>query len=259
MSWSLVVASNSTAVLEANLLRSVEIKKALDIVVQKGAKSAAIAYNAGIDVCRSELIIFAHQDIYLPEGWAENLQKCVNQLYESDPNWGVVGIYGITNSGLGVGYTYSTGLGRLVGAPFSQPIEVRTLDEIVLIIRRSSGLRFDERMPGFHLYGTDICLQAEKKGMRNYVIPCFALHNSCGIKWLPWEFWRAYLYLRKKWWNLLPVITPCTTITKSGMAILNHLMQRTLVTILGKNKPGSRVKNPESFYKNDLFPSLFIK
>lgn len=77
MSWSLVVACNSTVVLEVNLLRSVEVKKALDIVVQKGAKSAAIAYNAGIDVCRSDLIVFAHQDIYLPEGWAEKLEKFI--------------------------------------------------------------------------------------------------------------------------------------------------------------------------------------
>lgn len=256
MSWSLIVASNSHAVLESNLLGSVEVKKALEIVVQKGAKSAAIAYNAGIDACRSDLIVFAHQDVYFAEGWAENLEIFIGWLNDSDSNWGVVGIYGITNSGLGVGYTYSTGLRRFVGRPFSQPIEVRTLDEIILIIRRSSGLRFDERLPGFHLYGTDICLQAEKRGMKNYVIPCFALHNSCGIRWLPWDFWHAYLYLRKKWWNRLPIITPCTIIAKSCMPILNHLIQRTFATIRGKNKRGSRVENPEIFYKKYILPSL---
>lgn len=256
MSWSLVVACSSTAVLEANLLGSVEVRKAVDIAVQKGSKSTAIAYNAGMDACRSDLIVFAHQDIYLPKGWAQHFEKSVDQLSEGDPNWGVVGIYGITNSGLGVGYTYSTGLGRFVGRPFSHPIEVRTLDEIILIIRRSRGLRFDESLPGFHLYGTDICLQAEERGMKNYVIPCFALHNSCGIRWLPWGFWRAYLYLRRKWWNRLPIITPCITITKSGMPILNHLILRTWATIRGKNKPGMRVEDPGSLYKKCVCPSL---
>lgn len=175
---------------------------------------------------------------------------------ESNPNWGVVGIYGITNSGLGVGYAYSTGLKRFVGAPLNHPIEVRTLDEIILIIRRSSGLRFDERLPGFHLYGTDICLQAEKKGMRNYVIPCFALHNSNGIKFLPLDFWKAYLYLRRKWWHYLPIKTSCTYITKSCTPIFRNYIGRGWSTVKGKNTVGTRVENPERFYKENIDPFL---
>jgi len=82
------------------------------------------------------------------------------------------------------------------------------------VVRRSSGLRFDEQLPGFHLYGTDICLQAESRQLGCYIIPAFCLHNANGVTRFPREFWRAWFYLRRKWWQYLPVKTCCTTITK---------------------------------------------
>ena len=140
------------------------------------------------------------------------------------PLWGVTGAYGVTTCGKGAGHIYSTGLGRFVGEPFTEPIQVRSLDEMLLVLRRSADIRFDERVPGFHLYGTDICLEAEARGMRNCVLPCFALHNSIGIKWLPMSFWQAYIYLRRKWKNRLPLITPCTKITAGCTPIINHIL-----------------------------------
>ena len=44
------------------------------------------------------------------------------------------------------------------------PAQVATLDELLLIVKRDSGLRFDPEL-GFHLYGADICLQAIEQGL----------------------------------------------------------------------------------------------
>jgi hypothetical protein len=44
------------------------------------------------------------------------------------------------------------------------PARVATLDELLLVIRRDSGLRFDHAL-GFHLYGAEICLQARERGL----------------------------------------------------------------------------------------------
>ena len=44
------------------------------------------------------------------------------------------------------------------------PARVATLDELLLIVRRDAGLRFDPDL-GFHLYGADICLQASEQGL----------------------------------------------------------------------------------------------
>lgn len=175
------------------------------------------------------------------------------------PKWGVAGAYGVTTYGKGAGYVYSIGLRRLVGEPFTEPIQVRSLDEMLLVLRRSVDLRFDERLPGFHLYGTDICLEAEVRGMRNYALLCFALDNSSGIKWLPLSFWRAYMYLRRKWKDRLPVVTPCTKITTGCTPIINYILTRGWLSVLGKNKPGCRVINPESFYVERLAPTVSQK
>lgn len=255
ISWSLVVAANSEKVLQGNLLGTGEVESATDVCVIWGARSSSSAYNYGLARTRGEVVVFAHQDVFLPKGWALRLNQCLKELTANDPQWGVAGIFGVSASGEGIGYTYSTGLGRYVGKPFRAPTPVRTLDEIILIIRRSSGLFFDEKLPGFHLYGADICLEAESRGMRNYAIPCFALHNSCGVKWLPPDFWRAYMYLRRKWWDRLPIITSCTKITKSCAPMFHHFLERSWITIKGKNKPGVRLEDPTRFYEEHIKPT----
>lgn len=248
--WSLVVASNSDEVLQSCLLRSGETSLAKEIIIEHNASSASSAYNAGIDKTTGEIVVFAHQDVFLPIGWSKMLFRCINQLSEIDANWAVAGLYGITESGKGVGYVYSTGLRQFVGERFIVPIQVTSLDEMVIILRRASGLRFDEKLSGFHLYGTDICMEAEKHGMGNYVLPCFAIHNSIGIKYLPLSFWKAYIYLRKKWKYKLPIKTPCTTITYGCIPIMDHLLRSWWSSVRGKRKPGIRVSDPERLCSN---------
>ena len=90
------------------------------------------------------------------------------------------------------GHVYSTGLRRNVGKSFESPVPVHSIDEMVIILRRDSGLHFDAELPGYHLYGTDICLQSWQRGLPCFVIDNFCLHNSNGIRRLPLAFWRSY-------------------------------------------------------------------
>jgi hypothetical protein len=202
--------------------------------------------------CTGDVVVFAHQDVFLPDGWAKKLSYCIGVLTDRDPDWGVIGLYGVTESGNGAGHVSSVGLRRFVGGPFSEPIEVRTLDEMVLIIRRAGGLRFDEQLPGFHLYGTDICMEATARGMRNYAVPCFAVHNSRGIKRLPLSFWLSYMYLRRKWCDQLPIANPCTRISASCSPIIEHMLTAYWSTVRGKNNSGSRVDDPKRFYDEHI-------
>lgn len=252
LSWSLVVAATSEELLRENLFRSGEVHTATDMSIQWKARSSAAAYNAGLRQVNGEVVVFAHQDVFLPAGWTTALQRQLERLQRRDRNWGVVGLYGVTRCGNGAGYVYSQGLRRFVGQPFQEPVEVLTLDEMLLVVRRCSGLSFDENMPGFHLYGTDICLQADARSMTNYVIPCFALHNSQGLKRLPPAFWRAYLYLRRKWWHQLPVITPCTTVSTNCEAMFHHLVQSAWLSLRRKNNPGMRVRDAKRFYEEQI-------
>ena len=258
ITWSLVVATNSDEILENCLLRSEEVSLAKEILMQRNARNASTAYNAGLNESTGDVIVFAHQDIFLPKGWAKKLYKVIRGLTVDDPNWGVAGVYGVTACGQSAGYIYSSGLRRFVGEPFYEPIQVRCLDEMLLILRRSSGLRFDERLPGFHLYGTDICLEAEARGLRNYVVPCFAFHNSRGINWLPLTFWQAYMHLRKKWKDRLPITTVCTKITVGCTPIMDAILRACWSSVRHRNNLGSRVADPERFYNEHLAPQLKV-
>jgi hypothetical protein len=63
---------------------------------------------------------------------------------------------------------------------FADGGKVNTLDECFLIIRRESGVTVSQELTGFHFYGTDLCLNAEKLGCSSYVIDFPIMHSSEG-------------------------------------------------------------------------------
>jgi len=209
------VAVNDRAILEANLLASPALHEtqAQQILLQQGYSSAAQAYNHALDHSSNDLMVFLHQDIYLPAGWFWRLAVCLQELDKKDPAWGVAGCWGTTVGGAGFGHVYSPGM-EVLGARFDEPQEVQALDEIVLIMRRSRGLRFDEGLRHFHFYGADLCLQAQALGMRAYAIADFCIHNANYQLVLPPEFYEGYRYMKRKWRGQLPIYTPCVCISR---------------------------------------------
>lgn len=201
-----VVATNDQKVLESNLLRSHLVDgPGVKVHLQSGYVSAARAYNEAIALCRHDLIVFAHQDVYLPLGWEATLFKQAALLQEEDPTWGVLGVYGVTASGSHVGYVWSSGLNTLLGKSFARPAAVASVDELLIVLRRSSGLQFDDGLPGFHLYGTDIVQTALRRGCGAYVICAPVVHNSRPVLYLPDDYVRAYDYEVSKWRAKLPI------------------------------------------------------
>ncbi|MGA3048229.1 MAG: glycosyltransferase family A protein [Terracidiphilus sp.] len=223
--WTLVAAVNDEQVLHKTLLTSPAFAGRCQWIAKRGFRSAGEAYNSALDEAEHDIVVFAHQDTFLPATWLPNLAHSIQQLTDIDAQWAVLGSFGVTQSRPPDmrGFCYSTGLRRTLGAPFAEPVPAQSLDEFVLIVRKSSGIRFDEQLPGFHLYGTDICLQAEAQNLGAYIVSAFCIHNANGIVRLPRAFWSAYLYLRHKWWNRLPITTCCTTLTKGCLPIARRL------------------------------------
>ena len=160
------------------------------------------------------------------------------ELYRSQ--LGVIGVIGIGSNKDVCGHVYSTGLNSVVGRPSVVPVPVHSIDEMVIIIRRESYLNFDAQLPGYHLYGTDICLQSLQRGLPCFAISNFCVHNSNGIRRLPWAFWQSYLYLRSKWSNRLPLSTLCVTIHSS----LLRFAWLWLCQATNRRKPGRRIADP---------------
>jgi glycosyl transferase family 2 len=241
-----VVAVNNRGVFEHNFLASPCLGQSQDhqILIQENFGSAPKAYNDAIDRAAHDLVVFCHQDIVLPAAWLSQLQCALDDLAVTDPKWGVLGSYGKTQDGRGWGHVYSSGR-DVIGEPLQRPIAVQTLDEIVLILRKSSGLRFDDSLPHFHFYGADICLRAAAKGMRSYAISAFCIHNTHQSLVLPKEFYECCRHIKRVWKSSLPIQTTCIRITKSNFPLYRRKAgEFYLRHIRRKEYGGTRVLNP---------------
>jgi hypothetical protein len=240
-----VVAMNNREVFENNFLASACLRgaHAHEVVVQERFMSAPKAYNEALERSSNDLIVFCHQDIYFPDGWLEDLRRALDYLAIHDPDWGVLGCSGMTVDRHHWRYLYSSGLG-VSGAPLEHPKPVQTLDEIVLILRKSSGLRFDEQLPHFHLYGTDICLQASRRGMKSYVVSAFCIHNTHQALVLPTEFYECCNHIRRVWSDCLPIQTTCVRITTFNAPVYTRRLRESYLRhVRRKEVGGMRVKD----------------
>lgn len=211
-----VAAVNDEEVFRLNVLASPVFAAGHrhEILARRGYPSAGLAYNDALGLAKNDIVVFLHQDVYLPDKWDERLIGDIEQLESSGCNWGVLGCFGISIEGQPAGHVYSNGLNSELGGA-CRPVPAQSLDEMVLIFRKSRGLRFDPALRHFHLYGTDICLEAGKRGYRNFVVCNFCVHNSLPVRRLPSEFWRCVSYLVLKWKSRLPVKTCCIMLLPS--------------------------------------------
>jgi hypothetical protein len=215
------------------------------LIIQEGFSSASVAYNDAIRKAQTDLIVFSHQDVYYPEQWLSDLERALKLLEASDPNWGVLGCWGVNNRGLEAGFLHSVGLGVL-GAPFAAPVAIDTLDEFILILRKSSGLHFDETLPYFHFYGTDICMTARKQNKNCYAISAFTVHNT-SYGYLAPEFFACYWHTKKKWKEFLPIQTPCIRVTRWNEDLIVRKVKKFCFTVMGRDqKPVPRIEDPRS-------------
>jgi hypothetical protein len=234
-----VVAVNNRQILAENFLLSPLLTTGVkhQVILQEGFKSAARAYNDAVDRSINDVIVLLHQDVSLPGPWLAQLQFAIDDLATTDPGWGVLGCYGETLTDNGRGYIFSPGRG-LLGRALARPEEVQTLDELLLIVRKSAGLRFDERIPHFHFYGADLCMAAARKGMRSYAIPALCIHNA-QHKWvLPKEFYESYRVFKELWRDWLPVQTTCLRVTASNLPLYKRRLQEAYLRYLTKKEFG---------------------
>src|SRR4051812_46352976 len=88
-----VIAVNNRDLFEQNFLASPCLRQLGDhqLLVQEKFRSAAKAYNDAIDRAQSDLIVFCHQDVLLPDTWPSQFQSALDYLALSVPKWGVLG------------------------------------------------------------------------------------------------------------------------------------------------------------------------
>ncbi len=219
-SIEIATLSHRPEVLEANLRRSPCVAEGvLPLTVIPDAPTASEGNNRALDSTRADIVVLAHHDVYLPRGWEAVLQQRIAEVTAIDPDWGLIGAFGMVEVEKGYGPVWSSSLGMIVGRVGMEPLPVLGFDELLVVVRRASGLRFDEGLPGYHLWGTDIVAEARARGKGAWVCPLPLVHNDGFHEGMDASFITAYRYLQRKWRDRLPLRSPITYITRSGLTI----------------------------------------
>lgn len=220
----IVAAVNDRAVLKNCLQRSPDVAEGvLPVRVMEGYSSASLAYNEALrSIAPRTLVIFAHQDVYLPRGYSSLLRQRIEELERTDPDWGVLGLTGRTADGEFAGKVWSTG-----GQIFHQndvqlPAQIGAADEQLLVLKAGTGLFFDDALPGFHLYGTDIIQTALSLGRKSYSIDAPVVHHDKPVINLDAGYRKAYRYMQKKWWDRLPIPNLIAPLTRSFFTLYEY-------------------------------------
>lgn len=213
--FSVIAAVNNDYIFEECLAKSPDIVSGrLNLTAIRGAVSMADAYNRGMAEYPAHIQIFAHQDVYLPQGWLDRIRVALADLEQIASDWLVAGPYGVKADGDHVGRVWDVGLGRELGKTGFEPTRVVSLDELLLITRMTGDFQFDPALPHFHLYGTDIvqtCLEMRRSA---WAIEIPVVHNSQRVDSLAGGYTNAYHYVRRKWWAKLPIPTTVCSLSK---------------------------------------------
>ena len=141
-------------------------------------------------------IVLCHQDILLDRGDGfEKLVKVIEELNNLDHKWAVLGNAGFNdNHQQIVRIKDPHDLEQWTG---SFPQKVHSLDENFLVIKASTNVYPSEELRGFHLYATDLCLNAALRDYSCYVIDFYITHLSSGT--LDRVFWDACKSFHERW------------------------------------------------------------
>ena len=167
-SISYITCTHNKKIFEKCLLKSLILKDDDELIVIENARSIAQGYNIGIDKAKNKIKCFIHHDLIVtnPILLRMNLiAYCIEEI-------GMVGVIGSQTDaspwwdGQCVGSVVDSRSGILYFSDGKQ--FCLHLDGLMLATYQD--VRFDEFIPGFHLYDQDICKQMEQKGKKNFCI-----------------------------------------------------------------------------------------
>lgn len=207
------------------------------LLVENGGNRAytsiSALYEDALADALHDLVFCVHQDVLFPPDFEQRLFRSLAELERIDPDWGVIGA-----AGRAPGDRVDGELPRNIGhwsdphkyhrPRVDLPAPVQILDELWLGFRRSSGLRFDRELHGFHCYGADLCLTARAAGRRSYVLDAPVIHKLLrpdgslierseqshkiegrSTRAFRDDFRRSAAYVASKWERYLPFHSTC--------------------------------------------------
>jgi hypothetical protein len=210
---SIVCVYNDPAVLESCLAASVKAgtgaSRQTELIpvdnVSGAFASAGAALNHGARLARNEVVVFAHQDVYLHSLPA--LEAAASTVL-ADPAIGVLGAVGVSHQGEVVGAMRD----RVVplGRSTSVPVDVDSLDEVLFLVTRTQVLReplSESPELAWHAYAVEYCLRMRASGRRAAAVDIPLTHNSMTTNLARLDV--AHRAVGRTYAGLVPVRTTC--------------------------------------------------
>ena len=170
--------------------------------------SAGAALNHGARQARNDVVVFVHQDVVLHSLVA--LEEAAGVL-AADASIGIAGAVGIDS--------HHHILGRirdrvvLIGQPLTEPRDVETLDEVLLLARREHVLKeplSEDPLLAWHAYGVEYCARSRSAGLRTVALDIPLTHNSLTTNLEALDL--AHQRVGELYPRLVPIRTTCGTI-----------------------------------------------
>jgi 2-polyprenyl-3-methyl-5-hydroxy-6-metoxy-1,4-benzoquinol methylase len=211
--FSVIVPVNRPWQHELNIARSPGLKEVgADVVCVQGATSAAAAFETGARRAKHPWRLMVHQDVYLPSGSGLAISRRLAELEQA-------GLHGSPVGFAGLSATSSPDPSRVAYAGvvidrttlFNHCASDRgvSIDEFAVALHATCKSRIDPAL-GWHLWGTDLCLQAMLSAGRASAqildVPLF--HNSTNDYKLPEAFYESSERLLAKYpqWSRIPTL-----------------------------------------------------
>ncbi len=218
--FAVVVPTTRDGQLRRNLLASPGLAEVqAGIVTCRGAASPADALAQALPHCQADWVLIAHQDVYFPRGFGRRLNALLSQVAPEDRARTLIGF-----AGVGVdreaGRTVPAGLVIDRGSRFDHPASdsAMSIDELAVVVSRDTLLRIDPAL-GWHLWATDLCLQAiEQHKVFGRIVRVPLFHNSSNDYTLGEAFHRSASVLAARHAGFGPIVTLCGTIDAPGQA-----------------------------------------
>lgn len=219
---SVIVPVNRGWQYDLNIARSpglLEINA--EIIAVQGATDAADAYRRGCAKATHGWRIMAHQDVYFPVGSGFAIAEQLGAIEHAGRCAWPVGFAGLE------AHAGKPGIVRHVGMVIdrqslfchSASSEALSIDEFAVALHRDCEATIDATL-GWHLWGTDLCLQTMRRSTRSSVaviqVPLF--HNSSNDYSLPAEFATSAQRLLEKYPGLDRIPTLCGEIARQAQA-----------------------------------------
>jgi len=175
---------------------------------QNNQFDAYAGLGALINKARGRYLILCHQDVRCVDQGYDALLFALRSLDESQPLWALAGNAGRDQDGKPL-----LCLSDRFGAHQRQgqlPAQTVSLDENFIVLKRQWQLAPSVDLKGWHLYGTDLCLQAQMRGLKAFVIDFHLLHESGALR-IDQSYFDCFEALEAKYAELFRTRTIHTT------------------------------------------------